>query len=84
VVAALKTRRPGMAAVDVFEEEPVTDPAHPLLTTANVICTPISATCRVMNTKAGSRIFFNRIIAYAKGSPINVVNPEARSRALPR
>jgi len=32
LVAALRSGRPGMAAVDVFEEEPVTDPAHPLLT----------------------------------------------------
>ena len=40
LVAALRAGRPGMAAVDVFDEEPVTDPSHPLLTMDNVICTP--------------------------------------------
>src|SRR5579863_8089375 len=40
LVSALRAGRPGMAAVDVFEEEPVTDPAHPLLSLANVVCTP--------------------------------------------
>src|SRR5271168_83349 len=40
LVGALRAGRPGMAAVDVFEDEPVTDPSHPLLTLDNVICTP--------------------------------------------
>src|SRR5712671_7201816 len=40
LVAALKAGRPGMAAVDVFEEEPVLDPRHPLLAMDNVVCTP--------------------------------------------
>ena len=40
LVAALKAGRPGKAAVDVFEEEPVRDTAHPLLNMPNVVCTP--------------------------------------------
>ena len=40
LVAALRAGRPGMAAVDVYEEEPVLDPHHPLLTMSNVVCTP--------------------------------------------
>ena len=40
LVAALRAGRPGKAAVDVFEEEPVRDPAHPLLQMDNVVATP--------------------------------------------
>ncbi len=40
LVNALKAGRPGMAAVDVFEEEPLRDTRHPLLTMGNVVCTP--------------------------------------------
>src|SRR5262249_19890045 len=40
LVAALRAGRPGMAAVDVFEEEPMRDTAHPLLNMENVVCTP--------------------------------------------
>jgi D-3-phosphoglycerate dehydrogenase / 2-oxoglutarate reductase len=40
LVAALKTGRPGMAAVDVYEEEPVRDPSNPLLTMSQVVATP--------------------------------------------
>jgi D-3-phosphoglycerate dehydrogenase len=39
-VEALRAGRPGMAAVDVFEDEPLYDTDHPLLTMANVVCTP--------------------------------------------
>jgi D-3-phosphoglycerate dehydrogenase / 2-oxoglutarate reductase len=40
LAAALVAGRPGFAAVDVYEEEPVTGAAHPLLGLANAICTP--------------------------------------------
>ena len=40
LVQALRAGRPGMAAVDVFEEEPLRDPGHPLLKMDNVVCTP--------------------------------------------
>jgi D-3-phosphoglycerate dehydrogenase / 2-oxoglutarate reductase len=40
LVEALRAGRPGMAAVDVYEEEPLTDPSHPLLGMPNVVCTP--------------------------------------------
>src|SRR5215831_15806647 len=40
LVAALKAGRPGKAAVDVYEEEPLRDTAHPLLNMPNVVCTP--------------------------------------------
>ncbi|MEO6063541.1 MAG: D-2-hydroxyacid dehydrogenase family protein [Thermoflexales bacterium] len=40
LVAALKAGRPGFAAVDVYEEEPVLGASHPLLALANALCTP--------------------------------------------
>ncbi len=75
LVNALKAGRPGMAAVDVYEKEPVRD--HPLLTMKNVVCTPhIGYVTREEYELQFSEIF-DQILAYAAGTPINVVNPEA-------
>jgi len=77
LVAALKAGRPGKAAVDVFEEEPVRDTAHPLLNMPNVVCTPhLGYVTREDHEIAFSEIF-EQINAFAAGKPINVVNPEA-------
>jgi D-3-phosphoglycerate dehydrogenase len=77
LVEALRAGRPGMAAVDVYEEEPVTDPSHPLLGMPNVICTPhIGYVTREEYDLQFSDIF-DQILAYAAGAPIHVVNPEA-------
>ena len=76
LVAALRGGRPGMAAVDVFEQEPVRDPSHPLLTMDNVVATPHIGyvTREEWNIQFSS--IFDQINAFAAGSPINVVNPE--------
>jgi D-3-phosphoglycerate dehydrogenase / 2-oxoglutarate reductase len=75
LVAALRAGRPGMAAVDVYEEEPLTDPSHPLLGMPNVVCTPhIGYVTRDEYDLQFSDIF-DQIVAYAAGTPINVVNP---------
>lgn len=77
LVASLQAGRPGTAAVDVFEEEPVRDPTHPLLNMDNVVCTPhIGYVTREEWEMQFSEIF-DQINAYAAGKPINVVNPEA-------
>ena len=76
LVAALKSGRPGKAAVDVFEDEPLRDPAHPLLQMDNVVATPHIG---YVSTDAFERQFnqiFDQILAYAAGKPINVINPE--------
>jgi len=76
LVAALKSGRPGKAAVDVFEDEPMRDPAHPLLNMDNVVATPHIG---YVSTDAFERQFtqiFDQILAYAAGKPINVINPE--------
>jgi D-3-phosphoglycerate dehydrogenase len=77
LVEALRAGRPGMAAVDVYEEEPLRDPNHPLLKMQNVVCTPhIGYVTRDEYDLQFSDIF-DQITAYAAGAPINVVNPEA-------
>jgi D-3-phosphoglycerate dehydrogenase len=76
LIAALGAGRPGMAAVDVFEEEPVTDPAHPLLTMPNVICTPHIGYVTRDEYELQFTDIFDQINAYAAGAPINVINTE--------
>lgn len=74
---ALKLGRPGMAAVDVFEEEPVLGANHPLLKLDNAVCTPhIGYVERAGYERIFSSIF-DQILAYAAGKPVNMVNPEA-------
>ena len=76
LVEALRAGRPGMAAVDVYEEEPVLDPNHPLLTMDNVICTPHIGYVTRDEYEIQFTDIFDQILAYADGSPTNVVNPD--------
>lgn len=76
LVAALKQGRPGRAAVDVYEEEPVLGGRHPLLELPNVLCTPhlgyaTTNTFESFYTKA-----IDSLLAWAAGAPVNVINPE--------
>ncbi|HEX9464247.1 MAG TPA: D-2-hydroxyacid dehydrogenase family protein [Alphaproteobacteria bacterium] len=77
LVAALRAGRPGFAAVDVYEEEPLRDTAHPLLTMPNVVCTPHIGYVSREEYEIQFADIFDQITAYAAGRPINVVNPEA-------
>jgi D-3-phosphoglycerate dehydrogenase len=75
LIAALNIGRPGMAAVDVYEEEPVLDTRYPLLAMDNVVCTPhIGYVTRDEYEVQFSEIF-DQILAYGAGKPVNVVNP---------
>ena len=76
LVSALRAGRPGMAGVDVYEEEPLTDIHHPLLTMDNVVCTPHIGYVTREEYEIQFADIFDQIIAYASGKPINVVNPE--------
>jgi D-3-phosphoglycerate dehydrogenase len=80
LVAALKAGRPGKAAVDVYEEEPLRDTAHPLLNMPNVVCTPHLGYVTREDHEIAFAEIFEQINAYAVGKPINVVNPEALKR----
>jgi D-3-phosphoglycerate dehydrogenase / 2-oxoglutarate reductase len=77
---ALKAGRPGMAAVDVYDEEPVIDPSHPLLNMDNVVCTPHLGYVERDSFEDQFSEIFDQILAYERGSPINVVNPQALGR----
>jgi len=76
LVAALRQGRPGMAAVDVYEQEPVLDTAQPLLAMDNVVCTPHIGYVTRDEYEVQFSDIFDQIVAYAAGKPINVVNPE--------
>jgi D-3-phosphoglycerate dehydrogenase len=75
LVAALRAGRPGMAAVDVFETEPVTDARHPLLALPNVVATPHIGYVTRDEYDLQFTDVFDQILAYAAGTPTNVVNP---------
>src|SRR5262245_19375359 len=80
LVEALEAGRPGAAAVDVFEDEPVRDPNHPLLKMQNVVCTPHIGYVTWDEYELQFSDVFDQILAYTAGAPINVVNPAVLQR----
>jgi D-3-phosphoglycerate dehydrogenase / 2-oxoglutarate reductase len=81
LVNALRAGRPGMAAVDVYEEEPLLDTTHPLLNMPNVVCTPHIGYVGRDEFELQFNDIFDQIKAYAAGKPINVVNPGVLDQA---
>ncbi|MFM0212807.1 D-2-hydroxyacid dehydrogenase family protein [Paraburkholderia sediminicola] len=79
---ALHTGRPGMAAVDVYDEEPLRDPQHPLLCMPNVICTPHIGYVTEDEYEIQFSDIFDQIVSYAAGQPIHVVNPAVLPSAV--
>src|SRR5664279_632033 len=82
LVAALHAGRPGMAAVDVFDHEPVTGDAEPLLSLDNVTATPHIGYVTREEWELQFAEIFAQITAFAAGAPINVIAPEAAQGAL--
>ena len=80
LVAALQKGRPGFAAVDVYEEEPVVGAKHPLLKMQNVICTPHLGYAERGSYEALYALAVDQVLAYVAGKPINVANPEALAK----
>lgn len=80
LVNALRAGRPGMAAVDVYEKEPLRDVGDPLLTMANVVATPHIGYVTRDEYQLQFTDIFEQITAYAAGSPINVVNPDVMAK----
>jgi D-3-phosphoglycerate dehydrogenase / 2-oxoglutarate reductase len=76
LVAALAEGRPGRAAVDVFETEPLTDTSHPLLTHPDVIATPHIGFVTEDELDAQFADIYDQINAFAAGAPLNAINPE--------
>ena len=80
LVNALRAGRPGMAAVDVYEKEPLRDVNDPLLTMDNVVATPHIGYVTRDEYQVQFTDIFDQIVAYAAGSPINVVNPDVMGK----
>jgi D-3-phosphoglycerate dehydrogenase len=80
LVTALRAGRPGMAAVDVYDDEPMLDMGNPLLAMENVVCTPHIGYVSRDEYEVQFTDIFDQVNAYAAGVPTNVVNPEILER----
>lgn len=80
LVEALKQGRPGNAAVDVYENEPVLGGDHPLLGLDNALCTPHSAWVEQNTYELYFGEAFDNLLAYAAGKTVNLLNPEVLVR----
>jgi len=79
---ALKQGRPGRAAVDVYEDEPVLDRRNPLVGLDNCLCSPHLGYVGVDTFERYLGGAFDHVAAFANGTPINVVNPEFASTGV--
>ena len=77
LLAVLDAGRPGMAAVDVFDDEPVTDASDPLLSHPRLIATPHIGFVTEDELDLQFADIFDQVNAFAEGSPINMINPQA-------
>ena len=81
LVTALNRGRPGLAAVDVFESEPILQ-GHPLLRLENAVCTPHIGFVEQESYELYFRAAFENILAFVDGQPRNIVNPDALKARL--
>jgi len=80
LAAALRAGRPGFAAVDVYENEPVLGGDHPLLKLDNATCTPHSAWLERDTYELYFGEAFDNLLAWAAGKPVKLVNPAVARR----
>lgn len=76
LLAGLKAGRPAFAGLDVYEDEPVYDKAHPLLQMPNVVCTPHLGYVERQGYELYFGKAFENVLAYLEGRPKNIANPE--------
>ncbi len=76
LIAALNRGRPGMAAVDVFEAEPILQ-GHALLRLENCICTPHIGYVEQESYERYFGAAFDNVVNFIRGTPSNIVNPGA-------
>lgn len=81
LLTALNAGHPGMAAVDVFESEPLTDPSDPLINHPNVVATPHIGYVTLEEFDLQFSDVFDQINAYDHGAPLHIINPAAWSPA---
>ncbi len=80
LAAALQKGRPGFAAVDVYEDEPVTGANHPLLKLKNALCTPHLGYAERGGYESMYATAIEQLLAFAEGKPVDVINPEVVGR----
>jgi D-3-phosphoglycerate dehydrogenase len=76
LLAALNRGRPGLAAIDVFESEPILQ-GHALLRLENCICTPHIGYVELDSYEMYFGAAFDNVVNFIKGTPTNIVNPGA-------
>lgn len=76
LISALNRGRPGLAAIDVFEQEPILQ-GHALLRLENCICTPHIGYVEKDNYEMYFGAAFDNVVNFIKGTPTNIVNPGA-------
>ncbi len=76
LISALNRGRPGLAAVDVFETEPILQ-GHALLRLENCICTPHIGYVEKDSYELYFGAAFDNVVNFIKGTPTNIVNPGA-------
>ena len=81
LLAALRNGRPGYAAVDVYEEEPITGGNHPFLKMPNVLCTPHLGWAEWDNFELYFGECFEQIQKFENGEPMRLANPTVKPRA---
>jgi D-3-phosphoglycerate dehydrogenase len=80
LLEALRAGRPGMAAIDVFDQEPLLDTANPLLNMDNVVCTPHIGYVTRDEYEIAFTDIFEQILAFQQGTPIHCVNPDVLAK----
>jgi len=81
LVEALHQGRPGFAALDVYEQEPVIDGNHPLLKMDNALCVPHIGWAEWDNFELYFSEAFEQIVAYEKGEQLRLANPDVKPRS---
>jgi len=76
LISALNRGRPGMAAVDVFESEPILQ-GHPLLRLENAVCTPHIGYVEQDSYESYFKVAFENVVNFLNGTPTHIVNPDA-------
>lgn len=82
LLEALRKGRPGYAAVDVYEQEPIMGGDHPFLKMPNVLCTPHLGWAEWDNFELYFREAFEQIVKFEKGEPLRLGNPTVKPRAF--
>ncbi|WP_420583492.1 D-2-hydroxyacid dehydrogenase family protein [Ruegeria sp.] len=81
LLSALNAGRPGKAAIDVFDTEPLTDPTDPLLSHPNLIATPHIGFVTEDEFDLQFADIFDQVNAFAEGAPVHMINPEVWTTA---